>query len=81
MVATYSIQITRGDDYTQSFDVWAKSKAYPTIDGDGVFVGNVPISTNATSVTTTWTPPAAGSWYFVIVSRRFDVYSRPIRTT
>lgn len=82
-VNNVSITITRptGDVSTQSYNVWAKNGAYPTTDGDGVFVGNVPIGTNQTTVTYVWTPPASGSWFVIATGVRFDVSSLPARLT
>ncbi len=78
-----SITLTRGtgDVTTQSFNVWAKSTGFPVTDGDGSFVANVPIGTNASSVTYTWTPPANGTWLFTVTAVRFDVSSLPIMVT
>jgi hypothetical protein len=78
---SYTITITRGDNYVQSYDVWAHAARYPSIDGDGVFVANVPISTNASSVVYSWTSPTTGTWKFVAIARRHDVYSAPKRAT
>ena len=69
------------DFYTQSFNVWAKAGSYPSVDGDGVFVGNIPIGTNQTSVTYTWTPPSNGTWLCVATAVRFDISSLPGRLT
>jgi hypothetical protein len=76
-----TIQRTSGDVSTQSFNVWAKSGGYPTTDGDGIFVANVPIGTNVTTVTYVWTPPSNGAWFVVATGVRFDVSSLPARLT
>lgn len=75
------IVLTKGtnDNWTQSYNVWAKTGGMPQTDGDGVFVGNIPIGTNATSVTKTWTPPANGTYQFLAVPVRFDVSGLPAR--
>jgi hypothetical protein len=82
-VNNISITINRatGDVSTQSFNVWAKSGTYPTTDGDGMFVANITISTNASSVTYVWTPPSNGNWYLIATGVRFDVSSLPARLT
>lgn len=74
-----TIQRTSGDVSTQSYNVWAKSGTYPSVDGDGVFVANIPIGTNQSSVSYVWTPPANGTWQMVATAVRFDTSSLPGR--
>lgn len=62
-----SVSITRSDSYVESFDVYARVNGYPIEEGDGIFVANIPISPSQTTVTSTWTPPADGTWKFIAV--------------
>ena len=78
---TQYILITKGaNDYTtQSYNVWAKTGSCPQSPGDGVYVGNIPIGTNASSVTVAWVPPNNGIYQFLSQPVRYDVTGIPAR--
>ena len=63
---SYGIIITRGDPYDTSYEVWAKPGRGPLEYGDGIYIGNYPIPPDRDSVAVSWTPPAAGVWYFTV---------------
>jgi hypothetical protein len=67
MTETLTIVIERGDNsMATSFLVWAKWKAFPQCDGDGVFVAEVEISPAETSVNYNWdTPNNQTDWKFI----------------
>lgn len=76
MTTTSYITITRGtgDEFTQSYDIWANAQRIPQCDGDGIYVGNAPIGGGQTSVLFPWVQPAsAGNWRFLIIPMRHDV--------
>jgi hypothetical protein len=70
--APWQVNIIRVGGNATSFDVWAKKNVVPENDGDGVFVANVPIAANETSVTYAWTAPSDGSWKFLAIPRYLD---------
>jgi hypothetical protein len=48
---TFTLFIERGTgSYATSFDVWAKEGSYPECDGDGIYIGNVPIGADEDEV-------------------------------
>lgn len=55
MSVTINITITRGDEWEDSYDVWAKLSSVPLEEGDGVYIGNYPIEPNEDSITIAWT--------------------------
>ncbi len=58
---------------TTSFDVWAKFRAYPQCDGDGVFVGNFAISASDDYTLGEWaTPNGSANWKFIAFGRYLD---------
>lgn len=64
-----SVAIFRGnDEWVTSYDVWAKLGAYPTQEGDGVFVGNYPVAPDESGVTATLDRPATEDWKFSALS-------------
>jgi len=69
----------RGDDSaTTSFDVWAKFRAYPQCDGDGVFVGTFDIGANDDYVLGNWNPPNGSSnWKLIAFGRYLDQIGIP----
>jgi hypothetical protein len=72
MTDTYDITITRGtgDNYTLSYDLWAKRGSVPEAVGDGEFVGTYRMQANATTVDATFTTNFSGTYYYLIVPRR-----------
>lgn len=46
----FTLVITRADDWTTSYDVWAKHGSIPLEEGDGEFVGNYPIAPDETYI-------------------------------
>jgi hypothetical protein len=74
MTETMTITINRGaKQMATSFLVWGKFRAFPQCDGDGVFVGEVEISSSATSVSTTWdTPNNSPDWKFIAAAKYMD---------
>ena len=76
MTVSHNITLTRGtgDEETQSYDVWANPQRMPMVDGDGIFVANVPIGGGQSSVVYVWTPPTdAALWHFLAIPMRHDV--------
>lgn len=71
-----SYSVSRNDPFATSFDLYAKAGSAPQWDGDGVFIGNVPILPWQSSISGTWTPPSNGSWYLGAVARALDRYSK-----
>lgn len=78
-MTTMSIVIERGDNsMATSFLVWAKFRAFPQNDGDGVFVGEIEISPAETSVTTDWdTPNGSADWKFISLPKFSDQVGLP----
>ena len=74
MTETLTIVIERGDNsMATSFLVWGKYRSYPVTDGDGVFVGEIPIEASATSVEYEWdTPNGQTNWKFICAPKRFE---------
>ncbi len=74
MMTTLTIIINRGtSQVATSFLVWAKYRAAPQCDGDGVFVGEVEISSSATSVSQDWvTPNGSANWKFICAPKYLD---------
>lgn len=61
-----------------SYDVWAKFRAYPQNDGDGVYVGNYPIDADVTSVIGEFeTPNGSTDWKFIAIPRFMDQVGLP----
>ena len=75
MTETLTIRIERGDNsMATSFLVWGKFRAFPQCDGDGVFVGDIPISPDETSVSYDWdSPNNQTAWYFIAAPRYQDI--------
>ena len=74
MTETVTIIIERGDNsMATSFLVWGKYRAAPQTDGDGVFVGEIPIEASASSVSYDWTTPNnSANWKFICAPKRFE---------
>ena len=74
MTETLTIRIERGDNsMATSFLIWAKFRSFPTTDGDGVFVGDIPISPNETSVSYGWDAPNnQTNWKFIAAPKYQD---------
>lgn len=74
MTETITIRIERGENsMATSFLVWSKFRSFPQTDGDGVFVGDIPIEPSETSVTTEWdTPNGSANWKFIAAPRYMD---------
>lgn len=66
-MTTLSIVIERGDNsMATSFLVWGAFRRVPTTDGDGVFVGEIPIDASESSVSYDWTTPNnSANWRFI----------------
>lgn len=71
MTETLTITIDRGaNSMATSFLVWAKFRAFPQTDGDGVFVGEIPIEASESSVSYDWdTPNNQTDWKFICAPR------------
>lgn len=69
----------RGDgSATTSFDVWAKFRAYPQNDGDGVFVGNFQIGPADSYILEEWsTPNGSAEWKLIAFGRYLDQIGMP----
>ena len=78
MSVTYQIVIPRatGDTHVLSFDLWAKRESAPNAVGDGIFVGNIVIGADETSVSTTYATPLDGRYFFLVIPRRNDQIGR-----
>jgi len=78
MSITFSLVITRpsNDNYTMSYDIWAKRNKAPLAVGDGEFVGNFPITAGETSITVPYTATLDGAYYFLFLPRRNDQIGR-----
>ena len=74
MTETLTIRIERGDNsMATSFLVWGKFRAYPENDGDGVFVGEIPITAAETSVSYDWISPNNQIlWKFIAIPKFSD---------
>ncbi len=74
MTEVLTIRIERGaNNMATSFLVWAKYKSFPTTDGDGVFVGDLPITAAETEIEYDWTTPNnATDWKFITASKFQD---------
>ena len=66
----FYITITRTDDWTESYSVWAKRGAIPLEEGDGIFVANYPIAPDETGVSEEWTPPWTGDTGILVIPIR-----------
>lgn len=69
---SYTITLTRADDYATGFDVYAKATGYPTEPGDGILVGSVAIGADEDEAILNWEAPASGTYYFAAVAKRGD---------
>ena len=67
MTEIITILIERGgNDMATSFLVWGKFRAYPQCDGDGTFIGEIPIEASEESVSYDWTSPNnQTAWKFI----------------
>lgn len=76
---TITIAVNRATgSMATSFLVWAKYRAFPQNDGDGVFVAEVPIDASATSVTYDWEMPNSGTdWKFIAIPKYMDQVGIP----
>lgn len=74
-MTTLSILVERGtNSMATSFLVWAKYRAYPQTDGDGVFVAEVEISPAETEVIYEWdTPNGSDNWKFIAAPKFNEV--------
>lgn len=61
---SYSVTITRADEWDDGYEVWAKQRVAPLEYGDGTYVGMYPILPSAASVTFSWTSPGGTGWIF-----------------
>ncbi len=75
MTEVLTITIERGAyNMATSFLVWGKYKSFPATDGDGVFVGDLPITAAETSLSYDWTTPNNSTdWKFISAPKRQDV--------
>lgn len=64
MPEVLTITIERGEgDMATSFLVWSAYRRYPQCDGDGVFVGQIDIGPDESSVSYDWTTPnGSANW-------------------
>ena len=67
MTETLTITIERGtNSMATSFLVWGAFRRYPQTDGDGVFVGEIPIEASESSVSYDWdSPNNQTDWKFI----------------
>ncbi len=67
MTEVITITVERGDNsMATSFLVWAQFRRPPAMDGDGVFVGDIPISAADSEVSYDWTAPNNNAdWRFI----------------
>jgi hypothetical protein len=74
MTETLTIVIERGNNsMATSFLVWGAFRRFPQTDGDGVFVGEIDISPDETSVTYEWdTPNNQTDWKFIAAPKYQD---------
>ena len=74
MTEVLTIIIERGaNNMATSFLVWGKKNAYPQCDGDGVFVGDLPIEADETEISYDWTTPNNNiSWRFIAAPKYLD---------
>lgn len=74
MTEVLTITIERGaNSMATSFLIWAKFRSYPVCDGDGIFVGDIPIDASADSVSTDWTTTNSSTeWKFIAAPRYLD---------
>ncbi len=81
MTETLTIIIERGDNQmATSFLLWGKFRAFPQCDGDGVYVGEVPITAAETAVSYSWqTPNNSTNWKFIALPKYMDQVGIPGR--
>ena len=74
MTEAITITIERGaNNMATSFLVWGKFHAFPQCDGDGVFVGDMPIEADETEIVFEWTTPNNNTdWKFISAPRFSD---------
>ena len=74
MTETLTITIDRGtNSMATSFLVWGAYRRVPQTDGDGVFVGEIPIEASASSVSYDWTTPNnSTNWRFIAAAKYQD---------
>ncbi len=79
MTEVITIAIDRGNNsMATSFLVWAKFRSFPECDGDGVFVGDIAITADASSVNYDWTSPNNSTlWKFIAIPRYLDQVGIP----
>lgn len=63
----YTIVITRTDNWTNQYDVYAKAGSPPVEDGDGTFIMTAVMEPSDTSISEDWTPPDARTYYFRVI--------------
>ncbi len=75
MTQTITITIERGTgSMATSFLVWGAFHRYPQTDGDGTFVGEIPIDPDDTSVSYDWVSPNnSASWKFIAAPKTSDI--------
>lgn len=81
MTDTITITVDRGtNSMATSFLVWAKYRAFPECDGDGVFVGELEIGAADSSVSYEWTPPNGNTnWGLIALPKYLDQVGIPGR--
>lgn len=66
--------------FATSFDVWAKFRAYPQNDGDGVYVGEYEVDPDESAVTFDWdTPNGSDDWRLIALPIYLDQVGLPGR--
>ena len=75
MTETLSILIERGDNsMATSFLVWGKFRAYPQCDGDGTFIGEIPIEASESEVVFEWDAPNnQADWKFIAAPKFCEI--------
>jgi hypothetical protein len=74
MTEILTIIIERGaNNMATSFLVWGQKNRYPVTDGDGVFVGELPIEADETEISYDWTSPNnSTAWKFIAAAKYLD---------
>lgn len=78
-LTTITVVVNRAEgSKATSFLVWAKYRSFPLNDGDGVFVGEIPLAANADSASYDWAMPNSGTdWKFIAIPKYLDQVGVP----
>ncbi len=80
-MTTLFISIERGDNsMATSFLVWGAYRRVPQNDGDGTFIGEIPIEASESSVVYEWTTPnGSTNWNFIAIPKHMEQVGIPGR--